>query len=88
MENRAYFEPILKEKINSIPDLLLPDLINFIDVFQKMFNLIEKEPVSEKSNQKNFMSFAGAWADLKDGDGFIEEIYDRRKNYFAGRNYR
>ena len=86
METRSYYEPILKEKINSIPDILLPDLISMIEIFQRAYNHQKTEVFYSDNYKKNLMSFAGTWNELEDYDEFVKDIYKRRKKYFNKRS--
>ncbi len=85
MSNRTYYEPILHEKISMIPDSLLPDLINFIDVFQNAANHLVNEENNENTYKENLMKFAGSWNDFEEADEFINEIYERRSSFFKER---
>lgn len=79
MENRAILEPILFEKIRTISDDVLPDLINIIDNFKNL----TKNKHEDANNEKSILDFAGAWSDFQDYDEFIKDIYKRRSNFIS-----
>ena len=86
MENRAYYEPIINEKISKIPDSLLPDFVRMIDVFQDISN--KSTMNKDNLSKKNLLSFAGAWSDYDEAENMIEDIYERRSKYFINKENR
>ena len=76
MDTRLRYETELIDKIKTIPDYLIPDIIQFIDNLAK-----KKKRNSKKTNKSNIMEFAGDWADFNDFEGFIKEIKSRRYNF-------
>ncbi len=82
METRAYYEPIIIEKINAIPDKYLPEIAEMLDVFKRV-SADDKE--ISQSRKDELLSLIGSWQGFEKCEEMIEEIYENRKDFFAGR---
>jgi hypothetical protein len=71
------------EEIRLVPENKLPELYNFIHFFRLGLE-------ADKRDVKKSMRFAGCWEDMTDKEfsEFREEISERRRQAFAGRNRR
>jgi hypothetical protein len=64
----------LRDEIRELLDSHLQEVFNIIHVFRLG---LEREPPTTVSD---IMSFAGAWEDMEDADGFEVELRERRSS--------
>jgi hypothetical protein len=68
------------EEVRRVPEDRLAELYDFVHFFRKGLEAAEQRPADP-------MRFAGAWADMPEGEflGLLSEITERRKRAFSRR---
>ena len=67
MISRSEIEPFLIDKIKSLPDYILYELMEVIA------NYPEKSAI-ERINRNDILKFAGCWKDFEDFEEFTQDI--------------